>query len=190
VLSFVDHPPASMELPATTARLKIHVPAGVWVEAELDRKIDSRTAAEGDPVNAVVGHDVKHNGRVAIPKGAVLAGRITRLENWGDMFAVEIAFSSIEFSGGQGVFSAELKEAGTGGGDPLLVGPNGERWRHSSMRGLEDTRRRDPAPHTNTFYIPGGGVKLPRGFRMLWWTLPAPARTQADETQARTTTTK
>ncbi|MEO7142184.1 MAG: hypothetical protein ABI165_01635 [Bryobacteraceae bacterium] len=173
-LLFTEPAPAAAALALMTARPEIEVPAGQVVESELSRQIDSRTAAEGDPVHAVIARDVKRNGAIVIPKGADLTGRLIRLERMGEMFAVSIVFSDVEFPAGRDRFSASLESLGAGArpGAAMIVESNGSRpWGTSAYRSLQPARSA-PAPLPDTFYVAGGRVRLPRGFRMVWRTLP------------------
>ena len=169
VLSFSDPPPDAPAPAAAAPVREIQLPPGLWIETTLDRKIDSRTAAVGDPVDAIVSRNIKHGGNIVIPKGARLTGRLRRLERLSETYAVSIVFSTLEFPGASAVFTGKLDQVGGGVrlGDSLTVGPRGETF----------TRRfsqvsRDPAPMPDTFFVTGGRVQLPRGFRMVWTTVP------------------
>ncbi len=96
----------------------IELPGGLMLESRLRDTIDSDNAARGDLVYATVPADVKRSGVVIIPKGAVLTGRITRLETHEVRSAVYLGvgllFHTIEFGGRRGEFSGELEAAGIG----------------------------------------------------------------------------
>ncbi|MGH9665170.1 MAG: hypothetical protein ACRD9L_12160, partial [Bryobacteraceae bacterium] len=80
VLSFADPPPDTPQPAAASGPREIRLPRGLWIETTLERKIDSRRAAVGDHVDAIVSRSIKRHGHVVIPKGARLAGRLTRLQ--------------------------------------------------------------------------------------------------------------
>ena len=93
------------------------LPAGVTLEAEWAAPIDRKTAAAGDVVQARLRKGAKTKGGILIPKGAVLQGRILRLETWGsarpcDMLAVR--FTKIRFGGTQLGLRAVVIEFSTG----------------------------------------------------------------------------
>lgn len=78
------------------------VPAGLSVRSTMITPIDSRTSFAGDAVEARVLDPVKHGKRVVIPKGAVLRGRIVRLEQQylpGVSVKLSLRFDSVEFNG-------------------------------------------------------------------------------------------
>jgi hypothetical protein len=103
---------------ATLPAEDITLPAGVTLESRLRDAIDGAKAARGDPVHATVLAEVKRSGVVVVPKGAVLTGRITRIESntirSAVYFGVGLVFHTIEFAGRRGDFSGDLEDAGTG----------------------------------------------------------------------------
>src|SRR5438552_19172106 len=78
VLTFVDAPVVDTAPPSKPK--SIVLPAGLRVEVQLQTPIQSGSSAIGDAIQGVVSRDVKTEGRVVVPKGALLGGRITRLE--------------------------------------------------------------------------------------------------------------
>jgi hypothetical protein len=55
------------------------LPAGIQFETILDEPIDERVLSEGSKLSFRVSHDLKKAGKVVVPKGAVIAGHITRI---------------------------------------------------------------------------------------------------------------
>jgi hypothetical protein len=96
----------------------IEIPSGLNLETRLRDPIAYTTAARGDLVYAVVAGDVKRAGRVIVPKGAVITGRITRVMSYtvrsGVFFGIGVHFDSIEFAGRRGEFSGAVSSAGIG----------------------------------------------------------------------------
>jgi hypothetical protein len=96
----------------------IEVPPGVVVETHLRDAIDGDKAARGDLIYAIVASDVKRSGHVLIPKGALIAGRVTRIDTQtirsSVYMGVGLLFHSIEFGGRRGTFAAGLESAGIG----------------------------------------------------------------------------
>src|SRR5260370_338776 len=121
-LSFVESTPDA-PLPAPPIK-PISLPAGVTLEVRLQTPIQSGRSATGDPVKGIVAHDVRKDGDIVVPKGAVLTGRITRLakrKGQDDYYIVGLDFSSIEFDEGRGEFRAKLQNAGLA--QPSRSGP-------------------------------------------------------------------
>jgi hypothetical protein len=96
----------------------LEIPAGVQFETRLRDAIAYSTAARGDPVYAVVSSDVKRGGRVIVPKGSVVTGRITRVMSYSIRsavyFGIELRFDAIESGGHRGEFSGTVESAGVG----------------------------------------------------------------------------
>jgi len=96
----------------------IRLPPGLTVETRLRETIAYATAARGDQVHAIVSGDVKRAGRVLVPKGAVLTGRITHLETRTQRsytyLGVGLLFHTIEFAGRRGDFSGAATSVGIG----------------------------------------------------------------------------
>lgn len=79
-LIFGDAAGAGDSLGALSAKQEIHLPGNLTVNVRLNADIDLDSAAVGDPVTAALYNDVKVKGKVVLPKGAVVSGRIVRLE--------------------------------------------------------------------------------------------------------------
>jgi hypothetical protein len=96
----------------------IELPPGLMIEARLKETINHATAARGDQVHTIVTSDVKRSGRVVVPKGAVLTGRIMRIGTQAQRsymyLGLGLQFDTIEFGGRRGSFSGELTSAGIG----------------------------------------------------------------------------
>jgi len=96
----------------------IVLPGNLGIQATLRDHIDGDESAVGDPVYAIVSSDVKKGGRVIVPKGAVLTGRITNLEVQTLRSLVYVGaglrFDTIEFGGARGTVSADIDSAGVG----------------------------------------------------------------------------
>jgi hypothetical protein len=135
----------------------ILVPGGVRVEVRLQTPIDSYHSARGDLITAVVGKDARNRGKIVAPKGALLTGRITRLEKRStpnqDYFFVGLDFTTIEFGGGRGEFRAAHQFSGPGGNFP------------KPKPGAESTTG-------GVFVVRGSHVSLPRGHPLLLLTEP------------------
>jgi len=80
--------------------------AGTAVNAELDKSLDSKKAKAGDAVTARTTEAVKEDGKVVLPKGTKLAGRVTRASarSKGDSDStLAVQFDRAELKSGQEV---------------------------------------------------------------------------------------
>lgn len=169
-LSFVEAPP-DVTAPAPAAPVKpISLPAGVTVEVRLQTQIQSGRSATGDPVTALIARDVKKNGEIIAPKGALLTGRITRLEKrkgtQEDYYVLGLDFSTIELGAASGEFRAKLEDAG--------LAPNGRGPSRSQVARrqqiIDDDPPSDGSKTGGAMVIRGSRAFLPRGHTMLWLT--------------------
>jgi len=60
----------------------VEIPAGVCVEAGVEGRISMSESAIGDPIQALVAADATAKGKVIIPKGSTLTGRIRYLRDY------------------------------------------------------------------------------------------------------------
>lgn len=156
VISFGD-PPASEEPAASSpgpAR-EFELPKGVDLELSLLAAIDLEKAAIGDPVRARVDRDVKKDGRILIPKGAIASGRITRLERNEKYSLVGLEFPEIEAPG----ILARMKGDVT---NTVGVGPVSQRI---SIHG-----RSAKQPGEGLIPVNQTQLRLPKGCIMFWRT--------------------
>jgi hypothetical protein len=98
VITFGDAPVSKPDAAPIPTR-EFDVPDGLDLQLVLTEPIELKKAAIGDPVRARVEHDVKKNGEIVIPKGAVVAGRITRLERYESYSLLGVEFPEIEAPG-------------------------------------------------------------------------------------------
>ena len=98
VITFGDAPESKPDAAPIPTR-EFDLPDGLEIQLVLTQQIDLHKAAIGDPVRARVDHDVKKNGEVVIPKGAMASGRITRLEKYDTYSIIGVEFPEIEAPG-------------------------------------------------------------------------------------------
>lgn len=129
---------------ASGAKPAIPLPEEFEAELTLDTDIDSDTAAVGDPVTARLQEGIRRDGEIAIPKDAVLHGRISRLPLIDGHRYIDFRFRYFDWNG---------TRVG-------IVGRSNEPAFHDELlfKGLA----RVPTP------IPGQGgrVRLPVGYRL------------------------
>src|SRR6266404_5350643 len=78
VLSFADPPPDAPPTPAPVTEALL--PDEFVAEIALQAPIDSESTAVGDAVQAALKNPIKLDRKVTVPKGAIVLGRVTRLE--------------------------------------------------------------------------------------------------------------
>lgn len=113
VVRFDDAPLGTEASAPVPGKQIVQVPPGAAFDVVLSTDIDSATAAVGDQVTAALKRDLKHNHQLLFSKGAVLLGRITRLEHQADVTTLEVRFHHIESGASRADLSAQLEESGT-----------------------------------------------------------------------------
>jgi hypothetical protein len=144
------------ETAASSSRAnRIEIPAGLTLAIGLERDIDLESARVGDLVTGVVLADVKRRGRVIVPKGASVSGRIRRLERYVDespYYVVGLEFLDVDFPGNRVRFFAEMERI-TAAAEGVAKAPSAH------------------LPGVGTFTVRGSGLRLPVEMRMLWKTV-------------------
>ena len=167
-LSFVEpSPDVATPTPAPPPR-PIQLPPGLTVDVRLQTPIQSGRSATGDLVTAMVGRDVKNHSEIVAPKGAVLTGRITRLEKRKaeqDYYIVGLDFSTIEFDNRSGEFRASLEDSGLTQNGRIGAG------RGPATRQMMENDIPEADPKGGSmFVVRSSHVYLPRGHSMRWRT--------------------
>jgi hypothetical protein len=135
---------------------RVELPAGLMLTVGLETALDLETARVGDLISGKVQAGVKHKDGVIVPKGALVTGRLRRLEKYTDespYFVVGLEFTEVKFPGNRARFFAELQQ---------IAAPSGPE-RITKM----------PIPHlpgVGTVSVRGGGLRLAAGLRMVWRT--------------------
>jgi hypothetical protein len=137
----------------------------------LKTPIDAKKSA-GDPVAATLERAVRQDGKLLLPTGALINGRIRRLEKYGgasDYYVVGLEFFSVESADGQVRLSAGIQEAGSPQrvelGLPALRGGASTSYETPTLQIVSDS------PGVGAFIVPGGSLRLLPGFRMVWKTV-------------------
>ena len=136
--------------PAPKPLAQFELPAGRSFTIQLQTPIDSDKAQVGGLITATLQSEVRHRGQSLVPKGALLKGRIRRLEKYSTPtphFIVGLEFSELEFDGRSARFFGQLK-------------------RVAPVPGLNSA----PGPAT-FFFMQGTRFRLPQGLQMLWQTI-------------------
>lgn len=98
VLSFGEPPP---DAPAAIVPelTQVELPNEFSADIALNAPIDSNTSAVGDPVEATLVRNLKFHGKLIAPKGAVIKGRLTRLQRENNFYSFAIVLYSMDFPG-------------------------------------------------------------------------------------------
>jgi len=169
--------------PAVAPVAELTLPVGLRLFVRLAHSIDSEQAVVGDALSAIVESSAGHKGTM-VPKGAVLRGRIRRLERYSiptGHYIVGLEFTELEFPGHQARFFGEMDYV-----DPVP----GLKWfvTTSRMKTLElaDGGRITSSesekywtvqmPGASTFFVEGSKFRLPEGLHMTWRALKLAAK--------------
>ena len=91
---------SSAQAVSKPAAAPIALPDDFTVDFNLDSPIEWGAAAGGDPVHGTLRDSIHPGGRVLAPKGAGLSGRISHVAMRGDLYYVELVFTSLDFQSG------------------------------------------------------------------------------------------
>lgn len=154
----------------------VTLPPGTALVAELDRAVAADTGAVGDPVSARLAGDLAAEGRVLLPAGTVLRGRITAVQAADDRrpAAVKLDFRALETDRGVDSVSVRITAAET-----ERVGPEEGASGAVTGKGLAGTvvtgRKHAPMVTRDLARADGTGIllgtparpaRLPRGARL------------------------
>ncbi len=165
----VNAPPSAASAEASQA-----IPALLPIIVQLTRPI-SENDAVGALVNARVAGDVRYKGRVLIPDGSAVRGRIRQLERYQqpgrESFLVSLEFTEVETSNGLLRFYADLVSMDE---RPEMQPSLPERVVVSDGR-LPDVSSQTTVtlpglPSVVSFVVTGSSFTVPSGFRTVWRT--------------------
>jgi hypothetical protein len=147
------------------------VPAFLEATVLLTRPVSDKDAV-GALIEGKISGDLIHKGKVAVPEGSVVHGRIRRLEHYPDrgVFAVGLEFTDVDVRGESLPFYADLLRIDK---DPRIQ-PAMTRQifvnRVSAVRLARESITLSELPGVASFFIKGANFTLPTGFRMFWRT--------------------
>ncbi|MGC8794457.1 MAG: hypothetical protein ACP5U2_13815 [Bryobacteraceae bacterium] len=140
-------------------RQRHRLPPDLNLEIALARPLEPATAAAGDPLEGILARDARRHGAVVAPKGARLLGRLRSVRQHlapRSMGVIVLEFNRLEAPGMEAEFRARLELLGG-----IVAGAR---------------RQADVVPVSSAgesaIFFNGRLLRLPRGFRMLWRTLP------------------
>jgi hypothetical protein len=171
---------------------EVELPADLPLKLQLDTAIDSDTAAQGDLLTAHLTAPAEIKGKVYVPQGSLVRGRIRRLERFnGDKpyLVVGLEFSEIEFGNKRAAFLGHLDQTDAIRGRLATSLPKEKEmppemrslnmadgnWKSSATIRIIDLSELE-LPGVGTFAVEGRRVQLAAGFHMTWRTVSlAPA---------------
>jgi hypothetical protein len=149
------------------------LPPSLSVEITLESEIRPETAAIGDAIHGVVAHPVRDGGKAIVPQGAVVHGRLVRLERSAqpfDHYVVGLEFHTVETTDASFDLFATMQDAGPAPGilpqakrlDPVFT-----RKRTARLDILvREKPRGEGILHWDAKHIP-----IRRGLKMRWLTV-------------------
>jgi hypothetical protein len=146
------------------------IPPGSVLELALDVKLDPRTAALGDPVQARLTRPLRDGQTILLPEGAVVAGRLVRLEQDAipfPIYEIGLEFHTVELAGATVPIIATLDEAGPASGllrETRRLAPTFSRKRTTRM----DILVREVQRGQGILQWDGRRLPVPQGLRMKW----------------------
>jgi hypothetical protein len=159
--------------------MEVSLPAGLGLSVRLAQSVDSETAAVGDPISASVESDVKQKGKLVVPQGAILRGRIRQMDSHEiprEYYVVGLEFTDLAFPGHHARFFGEMEDIGLPAGIMNATVSSQTTFGESGTGQLQVVRRVESEwtrqiPGVRTFSIKGGRVLLPEGLHMSWRTV-------------------
>ena len=127
-------------------------------------------------MTAVTTRDVRKDGAVAIPKGAVLSGRLTRAERrearMGEYLVLGFRFDRVEFEGKRASFTGTLEDAGIAMGSRYFL-PFAPRFGQgpSIWSSVAQTPMAPPGAGEGVLFVRGGHQRVSSGLRLVWKTV-------------------
>jgi hypothetical protein len=147
------------------------IPALLRITVQLTSPISDQDAV-GTLIEGRVSEDVLHKGRILIPTGSAVRGRIRRLERYqgGATYIVGLEFTEVETRDGFLPFYADLLRIDK---NPRIQPALSERVLVADTAGVharEETITLPELPGVASFFVTGATFTLPRDFRMVWRT--------------------
>ena len=169
--------------PAVAPVTELTLPVGLRLSVRLAHGVDSEHAVVGDALFAVVESSAGHK-ETMVPKGAVLRGRIRRLERYSiptEHYIVGLEFTDLEFPGRHARFFGEMDYVDHVPGLTWYVTTSrmktieladGGRFMSSESEKYWTVQ----IPGVSTFFVEGSGFRLPKGLHMTWRTVKIGAK--------------
>jgi hypothetical protein len=166
-----ESPQASPSIPSATDGAGQNVPVLLLVAVELTTSISDQDSV-GTLIEGKVSSDVLRKGKLVIPHGSAVRGRIRRLERSpGDgAFILALEFTEVDAPAGPLPFYADLLRIDK---NPEIQPTFSERVLVSSSQGVqarEEAITITELPGVASLLVSGTTFSIPNGFRMVWRT--------------------
>jgi hypothetical protein len=168
-IRFGEEPgPAEQGRASTPGSSALVLPGGLSVSVALEHEIDPATAAGGDPFTARLIEPIRSEKKELVKMGALVHGRITRVEQFHDAKRVEIALDleSVDVDGASAPLQAIAKESRA-----IRLPTRGFASAFDIRKAMIEI---DPALakwRVAVLSLSGGQRVLPRGRKLQWVTL-------------------
>lgn len=160
------------------------LPPDLRIAVALSARVDDG-ATVGSLIRGKVAGGVTQKGKVLVPDGALVEGRIRRLERYsdaGDYFIVALEFTRLETPRGNLRFYADLQDVDRREGAEMVFS-NTTRVEQGGFRSAawynthSERIWTHEVPGVGTFFVRGSSFSLPPGFKTMWKTqlYPLPA---------------
>jgi hypothetical protein len=158
--------------------VEFQIPSGLEISVRMAQAIDSKTAAVGDGIRAIIDAPVRSHGADIIPKGAFLLGRIRRLERQLEprpYYQVGLEFTDVEFAGHHARFIGQMLGMVPVAGLASGVGTYNMDRNSAGVAGYLITTHSETEipfkiPGVSTFFMDGRDFRIPEGMQMSWVT--------------------
>ncbi|MCS7023707.1 MAG: hypothetical protein NZV14_02815 [Bryobacteraceae bacterium] len=147
---------------------RVVLPPDLEIGVQLENEIVAGVSAIGDPVRGWVVSDVKRKKQIYVPRGAVVKGRLVRMQrlrlNGSVFWQAGLRLERLEFGNRFVELEATL--------DPSLSAPL-PAWRSAAREPffiLRESNSEDP--RTGILFLRGEQAKVAAGTRLYWRTLP------------------
>jgi hypothetical protein len=165
-------PSASPPIPSASDYASQSVPALLLVTVQLTTSISDKDTV-GTLIEGKVSGDVLRKGKILIPNGATVRGRIRRLERYqgGGAFIVGLEFTEVAVRGGGPLlFYADLLRIDK---NPRIKPTRSEEVLVRDTGGIQtrdETITLPELPGVASFFVSGMTFTIPSSFRMVWRT--------------------
>ena len=163
--------------PPKPAAAEDPLPPDLRIAVALSAPLDDH-ATVGSLIQGKLAGSVTQKGKVLVPDGSPVEGRIRRLERYsdaGDYFIVALEFTRLETPGGNLRFYADLQDVDRREGVEMVLsnttrvergGTNTVTWENTYSQRIWTHE----VPGVGTFFVRGTRFSLPPGFKTVWKT--------------------
>jgi hypothetical protein len=147
-------PNAVVAVNGPTAKRELQIPRNLSVTLRLVDEINTDDMAIGDEVRALLDADLKAGGKLLLPKGATVLGRVVRLTHVGAFTVLGLIFREAESETAHAALDLNFQKA---------TGPD-------LVELVAGGKRDSPKPHEGVIALRPGRYHLSRGILLFWRT--------------------